>query len=45
LALESTKAIYAQNKQMLSEMFNKTTVFDKKEPGSSLLDESNIKDL
>lgn len=45
LALETTKAIFAQNKQMLSEMFTKTTVFDKKESGSSLLDESNIKGL
>jgi hypothetical protein len=45
LALETTRAIFAQNKQMLSEMFNKTTIFDKKEQGSSLLDESNLKDL
>jgi hypothetical protein len=45
LALESTKAIYAQNKQMLSEMFVKSNVFSKEETGSSLLDESNLKDL
>ena len=45
LALETTKAIFAQNKQMLSEMVSKITVFDKEKQGSSLLDESNIKDL
>ena len=45
LALETTKAIFAQNKQMLSEMFNKNTVFNKEEQESSLLDESNLKDL
>jgi hypothetical protein len=45
LALESTKAIYAQNKKMLSEMFVKSNVFSKEETGSSLLDESNLKDL
>jgi hypothetical protein len=45
LALETTKAVFAQNKKMLSEMFTKTTVFNKEEQGSSLLDESNLKDL
>jgi hypothetical protein len=45
LALESTKAIYMQNKQMLEEMFKKSNVFDKKNNGDSLLDESNIKDI
>jgi hypothetical protein len=45
LALETTKAIFAQNKQMLSEMFTKSNVFSKEETGSSLLDESNLKDL
>jgi len=45
LALENTKAIYAQNKQMLEEMVKKTNVFNKKTANSSLLDESNIKDI
>ena len=45
LALETTKAIFAQNKQMLSEMMDKINVFDKETKGSSLLDESNLKDL
>ena len=45
LALEGTKAIYAQNKKMLQEMFSKSNVFDKENTGSSLLDESNIKDI
>jgi len=45
LALETTKAIFAQNKQMLSEMFTKTNVFSKEKTNSSLLDESNLKDL
>ena len=45
LALESTKAIYMQNKQMLEEMFKKSNVFDKENTGDSLLDESNIKDI
>jgi hypothetical protein len=45
LALESTKAIYAQNKKMLNEMLVKINVFDKETQGSSLLDESNLKDL
>ena len=44
LALESTKAIYMQNKQMLQEMFKKSNVFDK-DNKESLLDESNIKDI
>jgi hypothetical protein len=34
-----------QNKQMLEEMFKKSNVFDKKNNGDSLLDESNIKDI
>jgi hypothetical protein len=45
LALESTKAVYLQNKQMLNEMFSKTNIFDKENAGSSLLDESNLKDI
>jgi hypothetical protein len=45
LALETTKAIYAQNKQMLQEMFKKSNVYDKENTGSSLLDESNLKDI
>jgi hypothetical protein len=45
LALESTKAIYMQNKKMLEEMFKKSNVFDKENNGDSLLDESNIKDI
>ena len=45
LALETTKAIYAQNKKMLTEMFKKSNVFDEENTGSSLLDESNIKDI
>jgi hypothetical protein len=45
LALESTKAVYAQNKKMLNEMLVKINVFDKETEGSSLLDESNLKDL
>jgi hypothetical protein len=45
LALESTKAIYAQNKQMLNEVFAKSNVFKKEEKTPSLLDESNLKDL
>jgi hypothetical protein len=45
LALESTKAIYVQNKHMLEEMFKKSNVFDKENSGNSLLDESNIKDI
>jgi hypothetical protein len=45
MSLESTRAIYAQNKKMLEEMFKKSNVFDKESTGSSLLDESNIKDI
>ncbi len=45
LALETTKAIYAQNKQMLQEMFKKSNVYDKENTGSSLLDESNLKGI
>jgi hypothetical protein len=45
LALESTKAIYMQNKQMLEEMFKKPTVFNEDDNKDSLLDESNIKDI
>jgi hypothetical protein len=45
LSLESTKAIYVQNKKMLEEMFKKSNVFDKETVSSSLLDESNIKDI
>jgi hypothetical protein len=45
LALETTKAIFAQNKKMLNEMMDKINVFDKETKGSSLLDESNLKDL
>jgi hypothetical protein len=45
LALETTKAIFAQNKQMLNEMVSKITIFNKEDQGSSLLDESNLKDL
>jgi hypothetical protein len=45
LALESTRAIYMQNKKMLTEMFTKSNVFDKENTGSSLLDESNLKDI
>lgn len=45
LALEGTRAIYEQNKQMLQEMFKKSNVFDTKNNGDSLLDESNIKDI
>jgi hypothetical protein len=45
LALEGTRAIYEQNKQMLQEMFKKSNVFNAKDNGDSLLDESNIKDI
>jgi hypothetical protein len=45
LALENTKAIYVQNKQMLEEMKTKSNVFDKENTGSSLLDETNLKDI
>jgi hypothetical protein len=45
LALENTKAIYVQNKKMLEEMFKKSNVFDQSNNNSSLLDESNIKDI
>jgi hypothetical protein len=45
LALENTKAVYAQNKKMLEEMFKKSNVFDQSNNNSSLLDESNIKDI
>ena len=45
LSLEGTKAIYAQNKKMLEEVFKKSNVFDKENTGSSLLDESNLKDI
>jgi hypothetical protein len=45
MSLESTKAIYVQNKKMLEEMFKKSNVFDKETNSSSLLDESNIKDI
>jgi hypothetical protein len=45
LAIENTKAVYMQNKKMLEEMFKKSNVFDKENTGSSLLDESNIKDI
>jgi hypothetical protein len=45
LSLEGTKSIFAQNKKMLSEMKLKSNVFDKENTGSSLLDESNIKDI
>jgi hypothetical protein len=45
LSLESTKAIYAQNKKMLEEVFKKSNVFDKENTGSSLLDETNLKDI
>lgn len=45
LALEGTKAIYVQNKKMLEEMVKKSMVFDENNTNSSLLDESNIKDI
>ena len=45
LALEATKSIYMQNKHMLEEMVKKSNVFDKDNKKSSLLDESNIKDI
>jgi len=45
LALEATKSIYLQNKHMLEEMLTKPTIFDKNNKESSLLDESNIKDI
>jgi hypothetical protein len=45
LAIESTRAVWLQNKQMLQEMFKKSNVFDDENTGSSLLDENNIKDI
>jgi hypothetical protein len=45
LALEATKSIYLQNKKMLEEMATKSNVFDKNNNKSSLLDESNLKDI
>jgi hypothetical protein len=45
LALENTKAVYMQNKFMLEEMVTKSNIFNKDDEKSSLLDESNIKDI